>query len=48
MCTTLSVLPKSGGLLDQDKLIIYVFQNIMAWKHQREELDRAKARAKTQ
>lgn len=46
MCTVFNVMPKAGGLLDQDKLFIYVLQNTLNWKRQREELDRQKTNAK--
>lgn len=47
ICQRLSVLPRAGGLLDQDKLFVLLLQNVLVWRQQREELDRAKANAKT-
>lgn len=32
-------MPRTGGILDQDKLFIYVLENTLIWKRQREELD---------
>jgi hypothetical protein len=46
MCSRFQTLPQRGGLLDQDKLLMHVFQNIVVWKNQREELDKANASAK--
>lgn len=41
-------MPKAGGLLDQDKLFMYVLQQTLVWKDQRAELDQAKQNAAQQ
>lgn len=39
-----SVLPRAGGLLDQDKLFIYLMTHTLIWMEQRAELDRQKSK----
>lgn len=38
-CASLNVLPKSGGLLDQDSLFIYLMRYAMSCQAERKELD---------
>jgi hypothetical protein len=46
MCQDFHVLPKSGGLYDQDSLFVYILENYLIWQDQRAELDRRKADVK--
>ncbi len=41
-------MPMAGGLLDQDKLFMYILQQTLVWFDQRAELDRAKQNAQAQ
>jgi len=45
MCEKYSTLPRAGGLLDQDKLFMYVLQYTTMCQNERAELDQAKANA---
>lgn len=42
MCQELHVLPKPGGLHDQDSLFVHLMKNAMIFQQQRRELDNRK------
>jgi hypothetical protein len=44
MCREFSVMPHAGGLLDQDKLFMYVTTHVIIWEDERRQLDEAKNR----
>lgn len=46
-CQTLNILPKSGGLFDQDALFIYLYNKVEDARNQVAELDRQRTAAKT-
>jgi hypothetical protein len=43
VCQEFHVLPRTGGLYDQDSLFVYILQNYLIWSSQREEIERNKA-----
>lgn len=45
MCQTLKVLPKPGGLLDQDSLYVFLMRHTLVYQEAKRELDEAKRRA---
>jgi hypothetical protein len=47
MCDRFHVLPRSGGLFDQDSLFIHILDQYLNWEWERAELDRAKANRST-
>jgi hypothetical protein len=47
MCQEFGMLPKAGGLYDQDSLFVYLLKNYLIWSEQRAELDRRKTDVKT-
>lgn len=46
MCQELHVLPKSGGLLDQDGLFVHLMKHAMMAQNERRELDNHNAAKK--
>jgi hypothetical protein len=46
MCQLLNTLPAAGGLLDQDSYFIYCLRLVMKADEKKEELERARAKAK--
>lgn len=45
MCFKFNVLPKAGGLFDQDYLFVIFLTKTMEWQAQKDELDAAKTKA---
>jgi hypothetical protein len=46
MCQGLNVLPKAGGLLDQDSYFVFLLEQVMIADQEKQELDRARQEAK--
>jgi hypothetical protein len=46
MCQELHVLPKPGGLYDQDSLYVHLMKHALMAQHERRELDNRKATGK--
>ncbi len=44
MCQNYNTLPRAGGLLDQDSLMMHIMFNIAEFDGQRAELEQAKAK----
>jgi hypothetical protein len=47
LCRDLGVLPRAGGLLDQDSYHVWLLQETLTVLHEKEEKDMEAARAKS-
>jgi len=45
VCREFHILPRAGGLYDQDSFFVYVLQHYISWISEKEELDTKAAQA---